>query len=101
MPEAMNNEQKQPKGRSYDGGDRDLGHRLARAQGGLYFFRSLIWDLYLSGQYSDFTIRVKGSAREFRVHRAVLCPQSKIFEAACRGDFIVRLKKTKTPDEVY
>jgi hypothetical protein len=87
----MSDDQKWPKGKSCNNSDRDLGHRLAMAQGGLYFFRSLIWDLYLSGQYSDFTIRLKGSAREFRVHRAVLCPQSKIFEAACRGDFIVRL----------
>lgn len=56
---------------------------------GPYFFRSLIWGLYKNSQYTDFTIRIKGSAREFHVHRAVICPQSEIFEAACRGSFIV------------
>lgn len=56
---------------------------------GPYFFRSLIWGLYKNSQYTDFTIRIKGSVREFHVHRAVICPQSEIFEAACRGSFIV------------
>ncbi|KAL1964973.1 hypothetical protein VTN77DRAFT_6173 [Rasamsonia byssochlamydoides] len=82
----------------------DRGHRLAAAYGGLYFFRSLVWDLFESGQYSDLTIRVKGSAaasaatapREFRVHRAVVCPQSKIFETACRGEFMEASTNTIT-----
>lgn len=77
-----------------NGGD-DRGHRLAVAHAGLNFFRALVWDLLESGKYSDLTIRVvnKGSSspREFRVHRAVVCPQSKIFEAACRGEFVVCL----------
>ncbi|OKL60932.1 hypothetical protein UA08_03624 [Talaromyces atroroseus] len=63
-------------------------HRLALSNEGPYFFRSLVWGIYRSGEYSDFTIRVKGSVREFHVHRAVICPQSEIFEAACRGRFI-------------
>ncbi|EED21912.1 hypothetical protein TSTA_091530 [Talaromyces stipitatus ATCC 10500] len=53
-----------------------------------YFFRSLIWGIYKNRQYTDFVIRVKGSVTEFHVHRAVICPQSGIFEAACRGSFI-------------
>lgn len=56
---------------------------------GSHFFRALVWDMYKTGRYSDFTIRVNGSAREFHVHRAVICPQSRIFEAACRGEFVV------------
>lgn len=66
---------------------------------GSHFFRALVWDMYKTGLYSDFTIRVQGSVREFHVHRAVICPQSRIFEAACRGEFVVsfffRVKKKK------
>lgn len=87
-----------------NGGD-DRGHRLAVAHGGLYFFRSLVWDLLESGKYSDFTIRVikKGSStpREFCVHRAIVCPQSKIFEAACRGEFVVCLLASWNEGEHY
>lgn len=57
---------------------------------GPYFFRSLIWGVYQNRQYTDFVIRVKDSQKEFHVHRAVICPQSQIFEAACRGTFVVR-----------
>lgn len=57
---------------------------------GPYFFRSLIWGVYQNRQYTDFVIRIKDSQKEFHVHRAVICPQSQIFEAACRGTFVVR-----------
>jgi hypothetical protein len=60
---------------------------------GSHFFRALVWDMYKTGRYSDFTIKVQGSVREFHVHRAVICPQSSIFEAACRGEFVVSFFK--------
>ncbi|CRG90548.1 BTB/POZ domain protein [Talaromyces islandicus] len=63
---------------------------------GSNFFRSLVLDMYKTGKYSDFTIKVDGSAREFHVHRAVICPQSRIFEAACRGEFVEALTRSMT-----
>lgn len=53
----------------------------------LCFFSKLVSQLLESGQYSDFTI-ICGD-REFRVHQAIVCPQSKIFERACTGQFVV------------
>ncbi|KAL8656188.1 MAG: hypothetical protein Q9210_000415 [Variospora velana] len=38
-----------------------------------------------SGQYSDLTIKV--GEQQFHVHRMMVCPQSKFFEAACNGKF--------------
>jgi hypothetical protein len=45
--------------------------------------------LLKSAKYSDLTTLVcKG--REFYVHRAVLCPKSTFFDAACSGGFKAR-----------
>jgi hypothetical protein len=41
--------------------------------------------LLKSAKYSDLTLVCKG--REFYVHRAVLCPKSTFFDAACSGGF--------------
>jgi len=40
-----------------------------------------------SAKYSDLTLACQG--QEFHVHRAIVCPHSKFFEAACDGDFEV------------
>ncbi|KAL1999358.1 hypothetical protein VTN02DRAFT_4640 [Thermoascus thermophilus] len=60
----------------------------------LCFFNKLVGQLLESGQYSDFTI-ICGD-REFRVHQAIVCPQSKIFERACTGKFVEASTKTMT-----
>ncbi|EXJ61728.1 hypothetical protein A1O7_02157 [Cladophialophora yegresii CBS 114405] len=41
--------------------------------------------LLKSGQYSDFVIECQGV--EFKVHRAIVCPQSTMLERAANGDF--------------
>jgi hypothetical protein len=41
-----------------------------------------------SGKYSDLTISC--GDRVFNVHRAVVCPRSSFFAAACDGKFLVR-----------
>ncbi|KAK6349378.1 hypothetical protein TWF730_010125 [Orbilia blumenaviensis] len=38
-----------------------------------------------SGKYSDFTI--KCGSKQWKVHRAIICPQSKFFETLCDSDF--------------
>ncbi|KAH0543146.1 hypothetical protein FGG08_002491 [Glutinoglossum americanum] len=39
-----------------------------------------------SGKYSDLTICC--DSREFKVHRAIVCPRSRFFAAACDGEFL-------------
>ncbi|KAI9872727.1 MAG: hypothetical protein M1830_001259, partial [Pleopsidium flavum] len=41
--------------------------------------------LFTSGKYSDLTISCDGL--ELPTHRAIVCPQSQFFAAACEGDF--------------
>lgn len=41
--------------------------------------------VYDSSKYSDLVIRC--GDREFKVHRAVVCPRSTFFAAACDGYF--------------
>ncbi|KAI0147301.1 hypothetical protein GGR57DRAFT_259153 [Xylariaceae sp. FL1272] len=41
--------------------------------------------LYYSGEYSDLIISC--GERRFRAHKALICPRSDFFAAACRGDF--------------
>lgn len=46
-----------------------------------------------TGKYSDFTLVCNGHDEtpvEIAVHRAIICPQSDFFEAACGGSFLVR-----------
>ena len=43
--------------------------------------------LFDSGNFSDFVINCK--TKTWKVHKAVLCTQSKFFESACHGSFIV------------
>lgn len=65
----------------------DLGHDGQRP-GAIY--RSLR-RLFLDDKYADLTIRCDG--QDFRVHRAILCPQSPFFDRACHGGFKVRPRR--------
>ena len=49
-----------------------------------------------SGQCSDVTI-VCGTS-SYKAHRAVICPKSKFFEAACKNGFKVSTAITVLPD---
>ncbi|QIX02401.1 hypothetical protein AMS68_007918 [Peltaster fructicola] len=40
---------------------------------------------YLGGRYSDLTI--VGASRQWAVHKAIVCPRSGFFDAACEGSF--------------
>ena len=44
-----------------------------------------------SQTYSDITIRC-GSA-EYKLHRAIICPRSTFFTAACSGEFMVSISR--------
>lgn len=44
-------------------------------------------NLWSSSQYSDVIVRT--GSEEFKVHRAIICPRSKFFAAACNGPFQV------------
>ena len=44
--------------------------------------------LYKTGDYADFTLEYQG--KEYPLHRAIVCPQSKYFEIACKAQFTVR-----------
>jgi len=49
-------------------------------------------------KYSDLTV-VCGSgddSRIFKLHRAIVCPQSEFFEKACSGGFQVIRQNTRT-----
>ncbi|KAG7002067.1 hypothetical protein G7Y79_00029g063630 [Physcia stellaris] len=50
------------------------------------------YNLLFTGDYSDLTITTK--ARNWPVHRAIICPQSGFFRAACKGGF--KESQTKT-----
>lgn len=41
--------------------------------------------IFKSGEYHDLTIR--SGDRSWKVHRAIICPQSKYFTKACSGGF--------------
>src|SRR5947207_15393716 len=45
-----------------------------------------------SGKYSDLTLTCGDD--EYRVHRAIVCPHSAFFEAACGGDFAINYPST-------
>jgi len=49
--------------------------------------------LYGSEKYSDLTVvcGTDQNARTFKLHRAVVCPQSDFFDKACSGGFLVCL----------
>jgi BTB/POZ domain len=42
-----------------------------------------------TGKYSDFIIECGG--RQFKVHRSIVCPQSKFLEILCESNFEVIL----------
>ncbi|KAL8344311.1 hypothetical protein RB601_004717 [Gaeumannomyces tritici] len=44
-----------------------------------------IGKLFLNGKYSDLVIRCQGT--DFRVHRAIVCPQCPFLDAACSSGF--------------
>lgn len=48
-----------------------------------------------SSKYSDLVIRCEG--QEFKVHKIVVCGQSKYFSVMCDGDWKVRLEDIKSP----
>ncbi|KAI9767184.1 MAG: hypothetical protein M1839_004603 [Geoglossum umbratile] len=52
------------------------------------------WSVLQSGKFSDVTI--SNGEREFKVHKAVICPQSSFFMAACDGDFQVNITEAKS-----
>ena len=41
----------------------------------------------INGDYTDFTLRHVGG--DFQVHKIIVCSQSKVFDAACKGGFEV------------
>jgi hypothetical protein len=45
-------------------------------------------DLFLLGKYSDMTVSCEGI--DFHLHRAIVCSQSRYFDAAMNGPFKVR-----------
>ena len=47
--------------------------------------------LLTSQLYSDITIRC--SSVEYKLHRAIICPRSSFFTAACSGEFIVSISR--------
>ncbi|KAI1501422.1 BTB/POZ protein [Biscogniauxia marginata] len=54
--------------------------------------------LYSSREYSDLTISCDG--RDHQVHKAIVCPRSEFFAAACRGAFEEERKATiNLPDD--
>ena len=59
---------------------------------------NILWE---SAEYSDLTIRC--GSREFKVHRAIVCPGSHYFSTACNGQFkegrtrIIELKEDDPP----
>ncbi|KAF2687801.1 hypothetical protein K458DRAFT_428625 [Lentithecium fluviatile CBS 122367] len=61
-----------------------------------------IKQLWQTKEWSDFI--VAAGAREFEVHRAILCPRSQYFQAACRPEFLatngrMRLEEDETTVE--
>ncbi|KAG4275769.1 hypothetical protein FPRO04_08283 [Fusarium proliferatum] len=44
-----------------------------------------LFELYRTGLYSDLTITCQGDTH--RVHKAIVCPRSSFFTAACNGNF--------------
>ena len=50
--------------------------------------------LWSSSQYSDMIVR--SGSEEFKVHRAIVCPRSKFFAAACNGPFQVCHNKIRS-----
>ncbi|KAL1979729.1 hypothetical protein VTN96DRAFT_5251 [Rasamsonia emersonii] len=54
--------------------------------------------LWYSGDYSD--LKVYCGEEIHRVHRAIICPQSKVFAAMCRGAFKeAQTGEIKMPDD--
>ena len=51
-------------------------------------------NLLTSSEYSDLIIR--SGSEEFKVHRAIICPRSKFFAAACKGLFQVCCDNTRS-----
>ncbi|KAI0913842.1 hypothetical protein F4823DRAFT_575669 [Ustulina deusta] len=49
--------------------------------------------LLLSEKYSDLTLVCNG--QEFRVHKAIVCPQSPVIDSALKGRFEVLLNISK------
>lgn len=47
-----------------------------------------------TGQYSDLTIRC--GAKDFPVHKAIVCVQSKVLQAAIGEGFEVRVSSNRT-----
>lgn len=39
-----------------------------------------------TGKHTDLTLRCTDDGKEFKVHKAIVCAQSKFFEKACEPD---------------
>ena len=55
--------------------------------------------LYDDGKYSDLT--VKSSEKTYRVHKAIVCPRSKFFAAACDGHFEASHTSIRSPRGIW
>lgn len=56
-------------------------------------------NLFGPSKYSDLTVRC--GEDEYKVHRAILCPRSDVFAAACDGGFKVQFYQSSTIASVY
>lgn len=55
---------------------------------------TVLHELFVSGEYSDFTITCRGNT--FPVHRAILCRQTQFFNVAANGPYAVRSRASDT-----
>lgn len=53
-----------------------------------------------TSKYSDLTL-VCDDGTEFHVHRAIVCPRSRVIEAACHGQWIVSEPPALNMDKAY
>lgn len=56
---------------------------------------SILHQLLHSGDYSDLTLTCQGEV--FKLHKAVVCPQSPVIATAVRGNFKVRVRLQHHP----
>lgn len=52
--------------------------------------------LYLDTKYADLVIKCHG--RSFKVHHAIVCPRSRVWDKECSGGFMVLSDQTQVHD---